>query len=123
MKGHLLAALKDSLEVAGLWRKNALLLAAVSGGGDSVALLYGLTLLREDGGFRLAACHVQHGLRGESSRLDQRLTEDLCARWNVPLVIREAGLQGDMDTPGMETLAREKRRELFAWTSFPPMRC
>ena len=113
MKDHLLAALKDSLEAAGLWRKNALLLAAVSGGGDSVALLYGLTLLREDGGFRLAACHVQHGLRGESSRLDQRLTEDLCARWNVPLAILEAGLQGDMDTPGMETLAREKRRELF----------
>ena len=113
MKDHLLAALKGSLEAAGLWRKNALLLAAVSGGGDSVALLYGLTLLREDGGFRLAACHVQHGLRGESSRLDQRLTEDLCARWNVPLAIREAGLQGDMDTPGMETLAREKRRELF----------
>ena len=113
MKDHLLAALKGSLEAAGLWRKNALLLAAVSGGGDSVALLYGLTLLREDGGFRLAACHVQHGLRGESSRLDQQLTEDLCARWNVPLAIREAGLQGDMDTPGMETLAREKRRELF----------
>ena len=113
MKDHLLAALKGSLEAAGLWRKNALLLAAVSGGGDSVALLYGLTLLREDVGFRLAACHVQHGLRGESSRLDQLLTEDLCARWNVPLAIREAGLQGDMDTPGMETLAREKRRELF----------
>ena len=113
MKDHLLAALKGSLEAAGLWRKNALLLAAVSGGGDSVALLYGLTLLREDGGLRLAACHVQHGLRGESSRLDQQLTEDLCARWNVPLAIREAGLQGDMDTPGMETLAREKRRELF----------
>lgn len=113
MKDHLLAALKGSLETAGLWRKNALLLAAVSGGGDSVALLYGLTLLRKDGGFRLAACHVQHGLRGESSRLDQQLTEDLCARWNVPLAIREAGLQGDMDTPGMETLAREKRRELF----------
>ena len=113
MKDHLLAALKGSLEAAGLWRKNALLLAAVSGGGDSVALLYGLTLLRKDGGFRLAACHVQHGLRGESSRLDQQLTEDLCARWNVPIAIREAGLQGDMDTPGMETLAREKRRELF----------
>ena len=113
MKDHLLAALKGSLEAAGLWRKNALLLAAVSGGGDSVALLYGLTLLREDGSFRLAACHVQHGLRGESSRLDQQLTEDLCARWNVPIAIREAGLQGDMDTPGMETLAREKRRELF----------
>ena len=113
MKDHLLAALKGSLETAGLWRKNALLLAAVSGGGDSVALLYGLTLLRKDGSFRLAACHVQHGLRGESSRLDQQLTEDLCARWNVPIAIREAGLQGDMDTPGMETLAREKRRELF----------
>lgn len=100
MKDHLLAALKGSLETAGLWRKNALLLAAVSGGGDSVALLYGLTLLRKDGGFRLAACHVQHGLRGESSRLDQQLTEDLCARWNVPLAIREARAAGGYGHPG-----------------------
>lgn len=113
MKERLLAELKRSLEAAGLWQKNALLLAAVSGGGDSMALLYGLTLLRDEGGFRLAACHVQHGLRGESTRLDQRLTEELCVRWNVPLTVREAGLTGDMNTPGMETLAREKRRELF----------
>lgn len=114
MKERLLAELKRSLEAAGLWQKNALLLAAVSGGGDSMALLYGLTLLRDEGGFRLAACHVQHGLRGENTRLDQRLTEELCVRWNVPLTVREAGLTGDMNTPGMETLAREKRRALFA---------
>lgn len=90
------------------------LLCAVSGGGDSVALLYALYLLREQMGFQLEAVHVQHGLRGESSRADEDLVRGLCARWHVPLTVAQANLNGSMEDPGMETQARNRRRELFA---------
>lgn len=42
------------------------LLAAVSGGGDSVALLHGLVALREPLGLSLTVGHLDHGLRDES---------------------------------------------------------
>lgn len=89
------------------------LLCAVSGGGDSVALLYALYLLREQMGFRLEAVHVQHGLRGESSQADEDLVRSLCAQWRIPLTVAQANLNGSMESPGMETQARDRRRELF----------
>ena len=55
------------------------LAAAVSGGADSMALLRILLALQPEFGFVLSACHVNHGLRGESA--DR--TKPLCGR-NAP---------------------------------------
>lgn len=90
------------------------LLCAVSGGGDSVALLHALCLLREQIGFQLEAVHVQHGLRGEGSLADEAHVRSLCDAWHVPLTVVQADLDGSMESPGMETQARNRRRELFA---------
>ena len=61
------------------------LLAAVSGGADSVCLLLVLQELRESMDFSLEAIHVEHGIRGEDSLEDQRFVQNLCARLGVPL--------------------------------------
>lgn len=90
------------------------LLCAVSGGGDSVALLRALCLLRGKMGLHVQAVHVQHGLRGESSLADEAHVRSLCDAWQVPLTVVQAHLDGSMESPGMETLARNRRRQLFA---------
>ena len=56
------------------------ILAAVSGGGDSVALLRLLLLLGKEFPLTIAVAHVNHRLRGEASDQDQRFVQDLCAR-------------------------------------------
>ncbi len=56
-------------------------LAGVSGGADSVALL----LLLRDAGIDVTAVHVNHGLRGEASDGDEAFVADLCRRLQAPL--------------------------------------
>ncbi len=45
-------------------------LAAVSGGADSVCMLLLLSKLKEDLDFELEACYIEHGIRGEESVQD-----------------------------------------------------
>ena len=60
--------------------------AGVSGGADSVCLLFMLCDLQEELGFRLKVCHVNHGLRGAESDGDEAYVAGLCARLGVPAV-------------------------------------
>jgi tRNA(Ile)-lysidine synthase len=60
-------------------------MAGISGGPDSVCLLFALQSLRERFGFELVAIHVNHGLRGAEAEEDQRFVEKLCREWEIPL--------------------------------------
>ena len=55
--------------------EGGLVLAAVSGGADSVCLLDWLYHLRDVRPFRLAAAHYNHNLRGEESRRDEAFVQ------------------------------------------------
>jgi tRNA(Ile)-lysidine synthase len=62
-----------------------LLLAAVSGGADSTAMLAALAALREEAGFTLHCVHVEHGIRpADESRGDAGAVAALCKRLDVP---------------------------------------
>lgn len=59
--------------------------AALSGGADSVSLLRALKMLENELGIVVRACHLNHCLRGEESDADERFCADLCRRLDVPL--------------------------------------
>ena len=83
------------------------IIAAVSGGADSVALLFALYLLREELGITLEAAHFNHHLRGPESDRDEAFVEELCGRFDIPL-----HLGSGVVTPGkkgLEAAAREAR--------------
>ena len=58
-------------------------LAGVSGGADSVCLLFTLLEYRKKVSFDIKAVHVEHGIRGEESRQDAVYVEALCQKQNV----------------------------------------
>jgi tRNA(Ile)-lysidine synthase len=104
-------AVAAALERSGVER-NSLILAAVSGGADSVAMLRALHELAPRAGFRLAAAHLNHRLRGAESDRDETFVRDLCARLNVALETRRAGtLAAGM--PNLEEAAREARHDFL----------
>lgn len=59
-------------------------LAAVSGGPDSVALLHLLHRLGPEWGLVLGVAHFDHGLRGEASRGDARFVAELAQTLGLP---------------------------------------
>lgn len=78
MKEHHMAEMGDGI------------LAAVSGGADSVCLLLVLKDLADELGIRISAFHLNHGLRGEEAMRDENYVRELCEKQEIPLkVVRE----------------------------------
>ena len=94
------------------------LAAAVSGGADSMALLRILLALQPEFGFVLSACHVNHGLRGETADRDEAFVRAECARLGVPLrVFHAAEMADEVGLPSEhagEDWARRLRYACFA---------
>ena len=91
------------------------LCAAVSGGADSMALLRVLLELRETFGYPLTACHVNHGLRGETADRDEAFVRAECARLGVPLTVFHPADVGMTVPPHAgEDWARRLRYACFA---------
>ena len=65
--------------------------AAVSGGADSVCLLHLLYRLRMQKHFRLSCAHVNHGLRKEATK-DATFVEHLCKLWDIPFFLHETDI-------------------------------
>jgi len=90
-------------------------LVGVSGGADSMCLLYILLQLREQLGFELHAAHVNHGLRDIEATKDQELVERYCDKWEIPLSICNFNLNDEakIRKRGIEECGRELRYEFF----------
>ncbi|MGN1015620.1 MAG: tRNA lysidine(34) synthetase TilS [Faecousia sp.] len=80
---------------------------AVSGGADSVALLFALYLLRERLDITLEAAHFNHRLRGEESDADEAFVKEFCDRYNIPLHLGSGEILPGKK--GLEAAAREAR--------------
>lgn len=64
--------------------KGERILAAVSGGADSVCLLLILAALQEEQKYQLFAVHVEHGIRGEESLRDAEFVKNFCKKHKIP---------------------------------------
>lgn len=89
--------------------QGATVLAAVSGGADSVTLLHLLLQHAEALGIRVAAAHLNHGLRGGESEEDAEFVAALCATLGVQLRLGVADLIVAPRRNGLEAACRAAR--------------
>lgn len=90
-------------------------IAALSGGADSMALFHFLHNCAGELGIVLAAAHFNHGLRGEEADRDEAFVRDVCRRYGVPLYVERVDMAG-MQRPvgqGTEEWARQLRYSFF----------
>jgi len=88
-------------------------LIGVSGGRDSVALLHWLV---ECGYNKLIVCHLNHRLRGRSSRADAIFVQKLAAKYDVDLALGAIDVRAlaVRTKQSIETAARDARYKFFA---------
>lgn len=89
------------------------IVAGISGGADSVCLLFVLLRLRETQGIQVTAVHVNHLLRGKAADGDESFVAELCKRHDVPCrVFRiHAAAEARKRSCSLEEAGREIRRE------------
>ena len=67
-----------------LIKQGGRVIAALSGGSDSVCLLYALHSIKK---YDIVACHVNHMIRPGEADGDERFCKDLCQKMQIPLEI------------------------------------
>ena len=88
-------------------------LVGVSGGRDSIALLH---WLKASGYDNIIVCHLNHQLRGRSSKADARFVAKLAAEYSLAIEIgsMNVGAAAERKKISIETAAREARYSFFA---------
>jgi tRNA(Ile)-lysidine synthase len=90
-------------------------IVGLSGGADSVCLLWILNQLKDVLDIQVHAIHVHHGLRGEAADDDAKFTKKLCEELNIPIEIiyREIGEEAKKNKISVEEAGRVARYECF----------
>lgn len=95
--------------------EGANVVAAVSGGSDSMVLLNILNSLKDEYKINLCAAHVNHCLRGADADRDEKFVVEKCNEMNVPVhVLRvDVAAKAKESGEGFEECARRIRYEFF----------
>ena len=98
----------------GLFKSGDRVIAACSGGADSMALLLFLLRRRKELAIEVLATHVNHGIRGVSARADANFVTAFCRQNGVELLLYDAEKEGIAIPPRpSEEWARELRYRWF----------
>ena len=91
-------------------------IAAVSGGADSMCLLHFLYTMKDELKIkRLMAAHVNHNIRGAEAKRDEDFVRDYCAFINIPVFVLNADVPAASQKfgTGIEETARKIRYDYF----------
>ena len=97
-----------------MFPENGNMVIGVSGGPDSVCLLWLLCALRESHPQDLQVVHVDHGLRQESKE-DALFVQKLCEEWGVPCRVVRADVAG---VAAERKISKEEAGRLIRYEAF-----
>lgn len=73
----------------GIIKDDDILIVALSGGMDSMCLFDAFYKLQTEISYRIVALHVNHGIRGEEAKRDEKFVNDYCTSFNTELIVKK----------------------------------
>ena len=129
-RSKLYEKIKEYIKEYDMLKPQSGVVVGVSGGADSVCLLYVLTLIRQeyserfglgiDESLRIKAVHVNHMIRGVEAERDEGFVEELCKKLDVEFVAYHK------DIPKMareEHLSEEEAGRIYRYKCFEDEAC
>ncbi len=97
-------------------QKGDTIILGISGGADSVCLLFVLQELQQELEFDLIGVHVNHNLRGADAMSDQQYVVQLCENREVTCIVVDVDVKSEAlkRKRSLEETGREVRQEAFA---------
>ncbi len=94
-------------------------IAAVSGGADSMALLCFLLEIQKELDLSISVCHVNHLFRGEDAEGDEKFVRDFCNQHSIPFFLKRCDVSSLAKEKGIgfEECGREVRYSFFNETA------
>jgi len=108
----ILDKVRDTIKTYSLISRGDMVLVAVSGGPDSVSLLYLLRSLRNSLGFQLQIAHLDHMLRKDSGK-DAEFVRSLAEKLGIPVTIGRINVKKTAATGSLEEIARNARLDFL----------
>ena len=103
----MLNKLREFSRQQGLIQPGDSIICAVSGGADSMALLWALYLLKDEWNLTVSAAHFNHNLRGAESDRDEAFVREFCGGYGIPLHVASGTIVPGKK--GLEATARDAR--------------
>ena len=107
----MLSKIRETIARFGMLEDGDKVVCGLSGGADSVSLVYALHVL----GYDVTAVHVDHMIRGEEARRDRLFAQSFCEKLSIPFECRQVDVPSKAAQLGigLEECGRNVRYEIF----------
>ncbi len=107
---------KNTLKKYSLLEKKDKVILGVSGGPDSVAMLYQFFQIKKDYRLQLVCAHLNHSLRPEADK-EEEFIRKVCAKLEVKFISEKKDVGSFFDGDSLEQTARNLRLDFFSKVS------
>ena len=109
----------ETIEKYNMLSKGDNVVAGLSGGADSSAMVHILAALRDKFDIKITAVHINHGIRGDEAYRDEEISRKLCERLGIDFLVYHCDIPAEAKKRGMgeEETGRLVRYEKFRETA------
>lgn len=111
-----LSKVEETIAHYNMLNKGDTVVAALSGGADSVSLLNALNSIKEKYSLTVKAAHLNHNLRGAEALRDENFCREICDKTGVELFVKSVDINeiARRDKIGTELAGRNERYKFFS---------